>query len=105
MPDATNTVTVDGVEPSISVRLLDISENPERIKLTTGDDGTERFLVKNSENSFLVTPADLVVLGSAGIEICDEKDIPISDLPAQNRPEVVISPPVNPLNTPGQTGQ
>lgn len=100
MPDATNTVMVDGVEPSIPVKLLNYAENPERVKLFTADDGTERFLVKNAEDALLVTPSDMSILGSVGYEIVGAGET----APAPVRPVVTI-PPVNPPNTPGQTGQ
>lgn len=102
MADAINTVKVDGVEPSIPVKLLDINENPARVKLFTAEDGTERFLVKGAEDYFLVTPTDLSVLGGFHIDVDSPNTAP--GIPAQNRPEstIVIPTPVNP--TPGQTG-
>jgi hypothetical protein len=102
MPDATISVKVDGVEPSIPVKLLNVKDNPERVKLFTAEDGTERFLVKGDENYNLVTPTDLSVLGGFSIDI-EDKQTPAA---APNRPEsgvVVTSSPVSP--TPGQTGQ
>lgn len=117
MPDATSTVQVDGVEPSIPVKLLDNNDNPARVKLFTAEDGTERFLVKGAENYFLVTPTDLSVLGGFHIDVdsdADDNEIVVSadvddkkpepTTPAQNRPEntIVIPTPANP--TPGQTG-
>lgn len=103
MADAINTVKVDGVEPSIPVKLLDNNDNPARVKLFTAEDGTERFLVKGAEDYFLVTSADLSVLGGFGIDI-DSPESKAAPL-AQNRPEstVVLPTPANP--TLGQTGQ
>lgn len=101
MADADSTLTVDGVEPSILVKLLNISDNPSKVKIFDGDDGTERWLVKENEEPVLVTPTDLGVLGACGIEIVDtsapipadtaNKDVkdnaPIS---TQNAPEGVV---------------
>lgn len=100
MPDATSTVQVDGVEPSIPVKLLNNNDNPARVKLFTAEDGTERFLTKGAENYFLVTPTDLSVLGGFHIDVDSPNTAPV--IPVQNRPESVIVSPVNP--TPGQTG-
>ena|ERR1019366_1346059 len=108
MPDTTSTVTVDGVEPSILVKLLNTKENPARVKIYTDDNGGDRYLEKANETPFLVTQADLSVLGGVEIEI-------VSDTPADSAPEspVVSAPssaeivnklsPVNP--SPGQSGQ
>lgn len=102
MADAINTVKVDGVEPSIPVKLLNNNDNPARVKLFTADDGTERFLVKGAENYLLITPTDLSVLGGFHIDV--DSPATASATPAQNRPEstIVIPTPANP--TPGQTG-
>jgi hypothetical protein len=117
MPDAINTVEVDGVAPSIPVNLVNSKDNPERIKLFTADDGTERFLVKDSETPLLITPNDLAQLGGFEIEIVnDESDevenddndnketfVTAQNQPAQNRPESTLVIPT-PATTPGQTG-
>jgi|ERR1700722_12057944 len=102
MPD-TNTVKVDGVEPSIFVKLVDSVSNPERIKLFTAEDGTERFLVKGDENYFPVTNNDLAQLGGYEIELEPTSAQTPAVQPAQNRPESTIVIPT-PATTPGQTG-
>lgn len=80
MPGATSsTVTVDGVEPSILVKLLNISDNPERVKIFTADDGTERWLYKDTETPVLVTPSDLAILGSVGIEIIPRQHAQVAE--------------------------
>lgn len=99
MPDATSTVTIDGIEPSIPVKLLNTSDNPYRVKIYTADDGTERFLVKDNDSPILVTPADLVILGSVGIEIIQDHEA------AAPRGEKVVLPPVINPNLTGQSGQ
>lgn len=68
MADADNTLTVDGVEPSIAVRLLDIKDNPERVQIYTSDDGTDRYLVKGGE-PVLLTQKDIGTLGPFSVEI------------------------------------
>lgn len=103
MPGA-QTVTVDGVEPSILVSLLDIPDNPGRVKVYTADDGTDRYLVKGGEPT-LLTPKDLGVLGIVSYEI----------LKAETEPETVVIPsppapkpaqePSSPINPPGLPGQ
>jgi hypothetical protein len=100
MPDAT-TVTVDGVEPSILVKLLDIKDNPDRVRLFTADDGTERYLVKENEEPVLITPADLGALGSVGIEIIgDEKGKFVTKEDDTSAPvSSVQSPVVNPADS------
>lgn len=108
MADATSTVTVDGVEPSILVKLLNTPANPERVKIFTDDDGTYRYLVKGDDESMLVTPADLAVLGGVGIEFIetDKDSIPApsaTEQPAGKSPGVVNTP-VNSIS-PGQSGQ
>jgi hypothetical protein len=102
MADATSAIKVDGVEPSIPVNLLDVKNNPERIKLFTAEDGTERFLVKGADTPTLVTNADLNVLGGYEIKIGKDNRTSASAL-GQNATEVVISPVSE--NTPGQSGQ
>ena len=97
MPDATNTVTVDGVEPSILVKLNDITDNPGRVKIFTADDGTERYVTK--DNEILVTPQDLSVLGSVSYEVLNN-DTPAQTSPAAPtfsapKPAEVVSSPVN----------
>lgn len=101
MPDATSTVKVDGVEPSILVRLLDEPEAPERVKLHTADDGTERFLVKGGEPVWVVGQ-DLEGLGVVSFEVVETRT-PSVPAPAPSAP----SPAVEPVrvNTPGQSGQ
>lgn len=66
MADAENTVLVDGVEPSILVRLLDIADNPAAVKVYE-----DRELVKG-EDPVLLTPEDLGILGAFGIEIINK---------------------------------
>lgn len=104
MPDATSTVKVDGVEPSILVSLVDVKDNPERIKLFTADDGTERYLTKTG-NAVLVTNKDLSILGGFSIDI--EGTSPIAPTPiaeTQNPPQETVVIPSPEKTTPGQTG-
>jgi hypothetical protein len=106
MPDVTSTVKVDGVEPTILVRLTDEVDTPERVRIFTSDDGTKRFLIKGSD-PVLVTNKDLSVLGGVPVEILDYAGTSKAslDASARNQPEVVVTP--SPVNnpTPGQTGQ
>lgn len=101
MADATSTVTVDGVKPSILVKLLNIPDNPAAVKIFDDDTGGERWLVKENEEPVLVTPTDLGVLGVCGIEIVDpsaptpaetaDKDVKDNaPIPTQNAPEGVV---------------
>lgn len=95
MPDATSNVTVDGVEPSISVKLLNIADNPSKVKIFDADDGTERWLVKENEEPILITPNDLGILGPFGIEVINTST---SDSP-QDSPDsgiVKLPPAVTP---------
>lgn len=101
-----NTVTVDGVEPSILVKLVDSKENPGRVKVSNDDSGAERFLVKG-EDGILLTPQDLALVGGVEVEIVDDSPAPTSApepsvAPAGPKPaEVVFSP----SNSPGLPGQ
>lgn len=108
MADATSTVTVDGVEPSILVKLVNSSENPGRVKLVSDDSGTDRYIEKDSDTPVLITSSDLAVLGTVEIEIVDG-DTPAVSAPVQpaapagKSAESVNPSPVNP--SPGQSGQ
>jgi hypothetical protein len=102
VPDATNTVKVDGVEPSILVRLSDEPEAPERVKLHTADDGTERFLVKGGEPVWVVGQ-DLVGLGAVPYEVVEIAQVQTSPAAAFSAPSPVVEPVK--VNIPGQSGQ
>jgi hypothetical protein len=100
MAGADNTLTVDGVEPSIPVTLLDIADNPERVQLYTADDGTERFIVKGAEAT-LAVPGELGNLGTVSVEI-EYPNIPSTpSAPAPNLAAGVIA---NVSSSPGQSG-
>lgn len=103
MADVASTVTVDGVEPSILVKLLDVAENPHSIKVFT------TTLYKDAD-PVLVTPEDINVLGSYAIEIINDEDNktstetpaekavginPVQPTQAQNPPVVAVSIPGN----------
>jgi hypothetical protein len=96
MPDATSTVKVDGVEPSILVRLLDEPESPLRVKVFTADDGTERFLVKGGE-PILVTSKDLSVLGVVPYEIVGASSESVEPAAISSGPKSAPVIPDNPL--------
>lgn len=96
MADA-NTVTVDGVEPSIPVKLLDVKGNPERIKIFSG------YIVKG-DDAVLVTPEDLAAISGVQIEV--------GNTPDQLAPATVVIPaakpaqsPLSPINPPVTSGQ
>jgi hypothetical protein len=74
MADADSTLTVDGVEPSIPVKLLKIQDNPAKVKIFNDDNGGERWLDKDDEGPTLCTPSDLGALGAFGIEIVKDDD-------------------------------
>lgn len=132
MPDVTDKVTVDGVEPSILVKLLDVKDNPHSVKIFTDDRGGHRNLYKGG-NAVLVTPTDLSVLGGFAIEIVDQDvddtenlstgfaseqatgDAPtpgenkVTPIAAQNAPEndkdvIAVTIPDKPQNPPVQQG-
>lgn len=91
MPDATSNVTVDGVEPSILVKLLKISDNPAKVQIFNDDNGGERWLDKNSDEPVLCTPNDLGALGAFGIEIVKDDD---SELVVLDKDEVKDNTPI-----------
>ena|ERR1039457_5441917 len=104
MPDATNTVTVGGVEPSILVKLVVSKENPGRVKLSNDDSGTERFLTKG-EDGILLTPQDLALVGAVEVEVLNDSPAPTSvpgDVSTGPKPAEVAFPPINSPGLPGQ---
>lgn len=115
MADAT-TVTVDGVEPSIPVKLLDVKGNPEQVKIFSDDDGTYRYLVKGEE-PILLTPQDLAALVGVEIEISKgEHNIATTAANPEAAqiatPDTVVIPavkpaqsPLSPINPPVTSGQ
>jgi hypothetical protein len=123
MPDATDT-NVDGVEPSIFVRLLNVVENPFSVALND-----VKKLVKDGE-PVKVTRNELAKLGAFAIEIVDDVEDKIEDevetlksvetkeitntspsasvTPAtriETSPAVKPAGESSPVNTPGQSGQ
>lgn len=100
MPDATNTVKVDGVEPSILVRFLDEPDAPERVRLRPADDGTERFLVKGGK--LWLVDRDFEGLGVIPYEVVERKSI--SDPVGPSSGPIPAAEPVK-ATMPGQSGQ
>lgn len=116
MADA-NSVTVDGIEPSIPVKLLDVKDNPEQVKIFSDDDGTYRYLVKGAD-PILLTPQDLAALVGVEVEISKgDHNVPVSageqTPPALTpTPDTVVIPavkpaqePFSPINPPVPSGQ
>ena len=116
MADAT-TVTVDGVEPSIPVKLLDVKGNPEQVKIFSDAEGTYRYLVKGEE-PILLTPQDLAAISGVEAEISEGvHNVAVSAANPEaaqiSTPDTVVIPPaakpaqspLSPINPPVTSGQ
>jgi hypothetical protein len=111
-----DTVTVDGVEPSIPVKLLDVKGNPDQVKIFSDDNGTYRYLVKG-EDPILLTPQDLAALVGVEVEISKgDHNVPVTaehpEAAQISTPDTVVIPagkpaqePFSPINPPVSSGQ
>lgn len=95
--DAISTGTVDGVEPSILVKLLNVVENPHSVMVSV-----DKWIHKEFETPVLLTSEELSKLGGFAVEVVDdvEKDISAPVTAPETKIETSVNNPYSGQNAP-----